>query len=94
MGISRSHDLWMGGVGHLGWLGDVTAEVAVDAGESVGQWWTILHIHMQGQGKRGWDWRDVSHPSMGSGWHARIGASLSTKGLGAQESYEGSHRLQ
>ena len=69
----------MGGLGHLSWLGDVT-EAAVDTGGSVGQWWTILHIHMQGQGRQGWDQRDVSHPSMGSGWHARIGASLGTKG--------------
>jgi len=80
MGISRSRDLWTGGLRHLGWLGDVMAEAAVDTGESVGQQWTILHIHMQGQGRQDWDWRDVSHPSMGLGWHAQIGASLSTKG--------------
>jgi len=48
----------------------VTAEVTVDAGDSVGQWWTILHIHTQGWGQQGWGQRDVSHPLMGSGWHA------------------------
>jgi len=47
----------MGGLGHLGWLGDATAEVVVDAGDSVGQWWTILHICTQGQGWQGWDGR-------------------------------------
>ena len=56
------------------------AEVEVDTGDSAGQWWMILQVHMQGQGQRGWDQRDVSHPSMGSGWHAQIGAGLSTKG--------------
>ena len=79
-GISRSRDFRPGGLGHLGWPGDVTAEAAVDAGESVGQWWMILHIHTQGQGQRGWDRRDVSHPSMGSGWHAQIGTGLGMKG--------------
>ena len=51
MGIGRSHDLLMGGLGRLGQPGDVTAEAAVDAGDSVGQWWTIFHIHVQGQGR-------------------------------------------
>src|SRR5882724_1115306 len=49
-GIGRSRDLRMGGLGHLGWSGDVAAEVTVDTGDSVGQWWTTLHIHTQGQG--------------------------------------------
>src|SRR5882724_1066963 len=51
MGISRSRDFRTGGLGHLGWSGDVTAEVTVDTGDSVGQWWMILHIHTQGRGK-------------------------------------------
>ena len=25
-------------------------------------------------------WKELNHPSMGLGWHVRIGASLSTKG--------------
>ena len=50
MEIARSHDLRMGGLGHLGWLGDVTAEAAEDAGDSVGHLWMILHIHTQAQG--------------------------------------------
>ena len=37
-------------LGHLGWSGDVMAEVEVDARDSAGQWWMILHIHMQGWG--------------------------------------------
>src|SRR5882724_13060156 len=53
-GIRRSRDLRTGGLGHLGRPGDVTAEAAVDAGNSVGQWWMILQIHMQRQGQRGW----------------------------------------
>jgi len=32
-------------LGHLGWSGDVMAEVEVDAGHSVGQQWMILHSH-------------------------------------------------
>ena len=65
-------------LGHLGWLGEVMAEVEVDAGDLAGQWWMILHIHMQGMMRLGW--KEVSHPSMGLGWHARIGAGLGTKG--------------
>ena len=38
------------GLRHLSRLGDVTAEVEVDAGDLVGQWWMILHIHTQGWG--------------------------------------------
>jgi len=69
MGIGRSRDLLMGGPGHLGQLGDVMAEVEVDAGDSVGQWWMILHIHI-GAGIRRLELKGVNHTSMGSGWHA------------------------
>ena len=62
-------------LGYLSWLGDAMAEVEVDTGDLAGQWWMILHTHMQGQG-----WKEVSHPSMGFGWLAQIGTSLSTKG--------------
>jgi len=34
------------------------ADVVVDAGDLVGQWWTILHLHTQGQGQQGRDWRE------------------------------------
>jgi len=80
MGILRSRDIRSGGLRHLSWLGDVMADAVVDTGDSVGQWWMILHIHTQGEGRQGWDQRDVRHPSMHSGWHARIGAGLGTKG--------------
>jgi len=32
---------------------------------------------------------DVSHPSMGFGWHAQIGTGLGMRVLGAQESVQG-----
>jgi len=55
------------------------AEAEVDTWDSVGHWWTILHIHT----RVGLMWlgqKEVNHSSMGSGWHARIGASLGMKG--------------
>src|SRR5882724_3223507 len=45
MGISRSCDFGWEGLRHLGWSGDTTAEAEVDARDSVGQWWMVLHIH-------------------------------------------------
>jgi len=36
-------------LGHLSQLGDATAEVEVDAGDLVRQWWTILHIYTHGR---------------------------------------------
>jgi len=39
-------------------------------------------------------WKEVNHPSMGSVWHAQIGASLVMRVLGAQELYKGPHGLQ
>ena len=50
MGIGRSCDLWTGGSQASWWSGDAMVEVEVDAGDSVGQQWMILHIHTQGQG--------------------------------------------
>ena len=51
------------------------------------------HMHT-GVGTTRLGQKEVNQSSMGLGWHAQIGAGLSMKGLGAQESYEGSHGLQ
>ena len=45
------------GLRHLSWSGDGMAEAEVDPGDSVGWWWTILHMHTQGQGQHGRDGR-------------------------------------
>jgi len=34
-------------------LGDATAEAEVDAGDLMGHWWTILHIHQGGEDEAG-----------------------------------------
>jgi len=39
-------------------------------------------------------WKEVSHPSMGLGWHAQIDTILGMKGPRAQELYKGSHGLR
>jgi len=46
---------------------DVTAEAEVDAGDSVGHWWMILHIQSQGQGQQGWDGRRSTNHQWGWG---------------------------
>ena len=49
------------------------------------------YAHKVGMMRLGW--KEVNHPSMGSGWHAQICTGLSTKGV-VRELYEGSHGLQ
>jgi len=66
------------------------AEVEVDAGDFGG---TVVDDPPHTHARAGMMWqgqKEVNHPSMGLGWHARIGASLGTKGPRAQESYNGS----
>ena len=57
------------GLRHLGWSRDVMAEAEVDTVDSVGQWWMTRL-----------GWKEVSHPSMGLGWHAQIDTILGMKG--------------
>jgi|SRR5882724_514612 len=93
MGISRSCDLQMGGSqasqlvrrcdgrGRGGCRG--LSRTVVD---------NPPHIQT-GAGMTWQGWKEVNHPSMGSGWHAQICTGLSTKGV-VRELYEGSHGLQ
>ena len=60
-------------------LGDAMAEAEVDAGDLVGHQWMILQIHT-GVGTMRLGWKEVNQLSMGLGWDAQIGTSLSTKG--------------
>ena len=79
-GISRSHDLQTGGSwaswlvrrydgrgrgGHRGLSGKVVDDPP--------------HTHT-GAGTMCLGWKEVNHPSMGSGWYAQIGTGLGTKG--------------
>ena len=62
MGI-RCEDQTQGSVHHMTSYrtcnieGSVTTDAGGDTGDQAGHWWTILHIHMQGQ-------REVNQPSM------------------------------
>jgi len=69
------------------------AEAAVDAGDSVGQWWTFLHIHAQGRGDEAETGGMSATHQWARGGHALIGASSAQRVLGLRVVYEGSHGL-